>query len=74
MRLTVAALFVVTCVALLTTTTHAQTTHRGASKTTTVKICQGVPIPEGYIVVAYLTSSACPHGAYLIKKQDADPY
>src|SRR5437867_2369409 len=35
----------------------------------TIKICQGVPIPEGYVVIAYLTSAACPHGAYLLKKQ-----
>lgn len=36
----------------------------------TVRICQGVPIPEGYVVIAYMTSSACPHGAYILKKQD----
>ena len=36
----------------------------------TVRICQGVPIPEGYVVIAYMTSSACPHGAYVLKKQD----
>ena len=40
------------------------------SKTDTVKICQGVPLPDGYVVVAYLTSAACPHGAYLLKKQN----
>jgi VWFA-related protein len=39
-------------------------------KTDTIKICQGVPIPDGYVVVAYLTSAACPHGAYLLKKQN----
>ncbi|HYR74478.1 MAG TPA: VWA domain-containing protein [Pyrinomonadaceae bacterium] len=36
----------------------------------TVRICQGVPIPEGYVVIAYMTSSACSHGAYVLKKQD----
>jgi Ca-activated chloride channel homolog len=36
----------------------------------TIKICQGVPLPAGYVVVAYLTSAACPHGAYLLKKQN----
>src|SRR6266850_8515583 len=36
----------------------------------TVKICQGVPIPERYVVIAYMTSSACPHGAYILKRQD----
>lgn len=36
----------------------------------TVRICQGVPIPEGYVIIAYMTSAACPHGAYVLKKQD----
>lgn len=36
----------------------------------TMKICQGVPVPDGYVIVAYMTSSACPHGAYILKKQD----
>src|SRR5262245_33162877 len=35
----------------------------------TLRICQGVPIPDGYVIVAYMTSSACAHGAYIIKKQ-----
>src|SRR3954469_21787069 len=35
----------------------------------TMRICQGLAIPDGYIVIAYMTSSACPHGAYLLKKQ-----
>ncbi len=38
-------------------------------KSDTIKICQGVPVPDGYVVVAYMTSAACPHGAYLLKKQ-----
>jgi VWFA-related protein len=40
------------------------------SKSDNIKICQGIPIPDGYVVVAYLTSTACPHGAYLLKKQN----
>ena len=36
----------------------------------TIRICQGVPIPNGYVIVAYMTSAACPHGAYILKKQD----
>lgn len=36
----------------------------------TLKICQGVPVPDGYVIIAYMTSSACPHGAYLLKKQN----
>lgn len=36
----------------------------------TMRICQGVPIPDGYVIIAYMTSSACAHGAYVLKKQD----
>ncbi|HEY3102765.1 MAG TPA: VWA domain-containing protein [Pyrinomonadaceae bacterium] len=36
----------------------------------TIRICQGVPIPDGYVIVAYMTSTTCPHGAYILKKQD----
>jgi VWFA-related protein len=35
----------------------------------TMKICQGLAIPPGYVIVGFMTSSACPHGAYLLKKQ-----
>jgi len=35
----------------------------------TMKICQGLAVPDGYVIIAYMTSSACPHGAYLLKKQ-----
>jgi len=35
----------------------------------TIRICQGVPIPDGYVIIGYSTSSACPHGAYVLKKQ-----
>jgi VWFA-related protein len=37
----------------------------------TLRICQGVAIPDGYVIVAYMTSSACAHGAYILKKQAA---
>jgi len=52
-----------------------RTTQRSApqsqeSKSDTIKICQGVPMPDGYVVVAYMTSAACPHGAYLLRKQN----
>jgi len=36
-----------------------------------LRICQGVPIPPGYVIVAYETSSSCPHGAYVLKKESA---
>lgn len=54
-----------------------QTTSQRAKQNTatrprseTVRICQGVPIPEGYVIIAYMTSSTCPHGAYVLKKQN----
>jgi Ca-activated chloride channel homolog len=42
----------------------------GQTKNQTLKICQGVPIPEGYIIVAYENLSSCPRGAYVLKKDD----
>ena len=47
-------------------------TKRGGSnsRSNTLRICQGVPIPAGYIVVGYESSSSCPHGAYVLKKDD----
>src|ERR1051325_416845 len=53
----------------------AATTRASADNTSsrdgTLIICQGVPVPNGYAIIAYLTSTACPHGAYVLKKQDA---
>jgi len=40
------------------------------SRDGTLIICQGLPVPSGYAIIAYLTSTACPHGAYVLKKQD----
>ena len=50
-------------------TTQTSASKAQEAKSDTIKICQGVPIPDGYVVVAYLTSAACPHGAYLLRKQ-----
>ncbi len=65
----------------------AQTTRRNTSKRSTnnargraantsrdgtLIICQGVRVPTGYAIIAYLTSTACTHGAYVLKNQD--PY
>jgi len=51
--------------------TTSQRAKRGDNpRAKTLKICQGVPIPEGYIIVAYESSSSCPHGAYVLKKDD----
>src|SRR5215213_1631062 len=72
MKCTVAGFLVLS---LVSTIVFGQTTNqrskRGASKT--LKICQGVPIPEGYIIVAYENSSSCPHGAYVLKNDDKSP-
>src|SRR5688500_16985132 len=81
------AFSLVTTATLLVTAVFAQTTKRGTSKSRvnksgseavnrsrneTLKLCQGVPIPAGYVIIAYMTSSTCPHGLYILKKQD--PY
>jgi VWFA-related protein len=65
-------------VSLLSTSIVAQTNERGAKKerqrpsarSGNLQICQGVPLPDGYTIVAYVTSSTCPHGAYLLKKRE----
>ena len=36
----------------------------------TVKICVGLTIPEGYVIVGYENSSACPNAAYLLRKEE----
>src|SRR5207302_3270944 len=74
MKSLVAGLLVLTFVSGIIV--QGQTPPRSANKTAnkprsdTMKICQGVPVPDGYVVIAYMTSSACSHGAYLLKKQD----
>src|SRR5437764_8641550 len=74
MKSLVAGLLVLTFVSGIIV--QGQTPSRSANKTAnkprsdTMKICQGVPIPDGYVVIAYMTSAACAHGAYLLKKQD----
>jgi VWFA-related protein len=84
MKCAVAGFLVLSLVSIMV---FGQTTNqrakRGTSKTgtlatnpargQTLKICQGVPIPEGYIIVAYENSSSCLHGAYVIKKDDSSP-
>jgi len=76
MKLCVAFLLVLTATQF-GAVSQSQTTSRGSNKsgvskprTETIRICQGLPIPDGYVIIAYMTSSACPHGAYLLKKQD----
>ncbi len=51
--------------------TRAQATKKSRERPSTLKICQGVPVPDGYVIAGYVTLSACPHGAYLLKRQEA---
>ena len=39
----------------------------------TLRICRGVPIPDGYIIVANEKSASCKHGAYVLKKNEESP-
>src|SRR5262245_34900876 len=43
------------------------------AKSDTFKICQDIPVPAGYVVVAIETSSVCRAGAYVLKREDAAP-
>ena len=36
-----------------------------------LKICQGLPIPEGYMIVAFQPHAACPQGAYILQKENS---
>ena len=73
MKQSVASFFLL--VVLLSATAVAQTRAQGAKKSrerpSNLKICQGVPVPDGYVIVGYVTMSACPHGAYVLKKQES---
>ena len=73
MRWTVACLLILGSFnsAALTQTPARRSQPSGAGKPAieTMTICQGVPLPNGYVIIAYMTSSACPHGAYVLKKQ-----
>ncbi len=37
----------------------------------TIKICQGIPIPADYVVVAVESSSVCRAGAYVLQREEA---
>jgi len=73
MKRPVASFFLL--VSLLLPTAAGQTRDQGArkqspSRSNTLKICQGVALPNGYVIVGYVSSSLCPHGAYLLKRQE----
>ena len=76
MKLSVAFLLVLTTFSSGTVaqgqTPPRRTNQTGVSRprSETIRICQGLPIPDGYVIMAYMTSSACSHGAYVLKKQD----
>ena len=66
MRLPFASLsLIILSVALAGANALGQTTGKS------IKLCRGIPIPEGYTIVAEAASPDCPKGAYLIKKQEA---
>ena len=65
------AFLIVTILTLTGTVAQNQTTRRKVAKNEvskpgndTMKLCQGLAIPQGYVIVGYTTSSVCPHGAY----------
>jgi VWFA-related protein len=67
---------IVTILTLTGTVAQNQTPRRKVAKNEvskpgndTMTICQGLAIPPGYVIVGYITSSVCPHGAYALKKQ-----
>lgn len=45
--------------------------QRVSSRSGSLQICQGVPLPDGYVIVAYVSTTACPHGAYVLKKKES---
>src|SRR6266850_8016465 len=70
------AFLMVTILALTGTVAQNQPARRKVAKNEvskpgndTMRICQGLAIPQGYTIVGYTTSSVCPHGAYVLKKQ-----
>lgn len=83
MKFAVACFLVLSFVSVFVFGQSTQRAKRGTSKIRTVgtnpardktlKICQGVTIPEGYIIVALENSSSCPHGAYVLKKDEGSP-
>lgn len=82
MRLPVASFFLAIAITVPAANGAAQNTSRRSgkqrtrggiasetAKSGTLKICQGVSIPAGYVIIGYLTTSSCPHGAYVLKKE-----
>src|ERR1700704_4365257 len=62
------AFLIVTVLTLTGTVSQSQSTRRKVAKNEvgkpgndTMKICQGLAIPQDYVIAAYTTSSVCPH-------------
>ena len=52
--------------------TEPSASHIIKTRDDTIKICQNVPLPAGYIIVAMESSSACKGGAYVLVREDAE--
>jgi VWFA-related protein len=52
-------------------TPKGKTPKIGQSRSDTIKICQNIPLPAGYVIVAMESSSACSGGAYVLVREDA---
>src|SRR6185436_10594272 len=55
---------------------HGQNNNQGVKSNSTdfaqsgkIKICPGLPIPEGYTIVAFVPHTACPQGAFVLQKE-----
>ena len=70
MKCTVAGVLVLSLLSTLAFSQTAKQRDKRGAQARTLKICQGVPIPEGYIIVAQENLPSCPHGAYVLKKDD----
>jgi hypothetical protein len=51
-------------------TPKGKTPKIGQSRSDTIKICQNIPLPAGYVIVAMESSSACSGGAYVLVRED----
>jgi Ca-activated chloride channel homolog len=75
MKCSLARLFIVVALIPVLAFAQAQPQKRADTKTNksqndTIKICRNLAIPEGYVIVELQNSTACPDGAYLLKKED----
>ena len=41
-----------------------------AAQSAKIKICQGLPIPDGYMIVGFEPHAACAQGAYVLQKEN----